>query len=174
MVQDATGASPAVALFEPSAAFACAVSAGGDRVCVVLSDGGKGYDCKPTSAVVVSLVTRDDVEVKDEDEENKGTDTKKVHLVDPYRTLTHCRNASHCRGICWARQDTLILVLTAASSTLGCPLLTAYNAVTGQCVSRFCCPYSHNFDFLDVTTIGDKEIIVLVDEGGKMFFFHFT
>ena len=172
-MQDATGATPAVTLFQPSsAAFACAVSAAGDRVCVVLSDGGKGYDCYPTSAVVVPLVAQDGVEVKDGDGGDEGS--KIVHLVDPYRTLTHCRNASHCRGVCWARHDTLLLLLTAASSTFGCPLLSAYNAITGQCVSRFCCPFSHNFDFLAVTTIGDKEVIVLVDDGGKMFFFHFT
>ena len=165
MVQDAAGATPAVTLFEPSAAFACAVSAAGDRLCVVLSDGGKGYDCHPTSAVVVSLGIEEDCDAQK---------AMKVHLVDPYHTLSHCRNAAHCRGICWMRKDTLILILTAASSIFGCPLLSAYNTLTGICVSRFCCPFAHNFDFVAVTTIGDKEIIVLIDDGGQKFFFELT
>jgi hypothetical protein len=139
-------------------------------MCVVLTDGGVGYACRPTSAVIVPLPPDSDGSDDTASDEADERPTP-VPLIDPEATLAHCRNASHCRGLAFAHRDAVLLALTAASSLHGCPLLTAYCAATGRCLARFCCPYAHNFDHLDVATTDGQDTIVLADDGGKLFFF---
>ena len=164
------GHAPAAAV--GPAAYLCAVSAAGDRVCLVLSDGGQGYGCHPVRAVIVRLGGGGGTGGEGEGaaEEQQG---EEICLDDAFHTIKHCRDASHCRGLVWAQDDALVLVLTAASSAFACPVVSAYDTATGAAVSRFLCPLSHNFDFIDVRRGGGEgreEVYVLVDDTGKFYF----
>jgi hypothetical protein len=135
----------------------CRISRGGDRVCLILSE-GVGYSCGARSGAILDI----------SGEGSGGNVRTQVQLQDSLGTLEHTRYRV-CR---WALDDQLLLVATAASSAFGCPILSAYRSSDGACVARFCSPYPHNFSHIDVCegAQGVGEVLIAVsDDQGKVF-----
>eukprot|EP00960_Hanusia_phi_P072768 767874-Hanusia_phi.AAC.1 len=122
-------------------AMSVSVSSSGSQAAVITM-AGSGYDVRSTGLAIVNL-SDGEVEVKAEDP-----------------ILLHAKlQDRNCRWVC---SDRYVVVLSAASNVLDCPVMSLVDASTGDTVCRFHSPHPSNFTCMDVLddTDGGTQIVV--------------